>query len=345
MNSVVLGIDVGGTRIAAGVVRRDGQVLSSLSVPSRSVDDDAVATLKRVIQEMIARSAAHRCTIVGIGIGAPGMVDFKAGRLKADALKLPEMAAVPLRDLLQEQCGLPVVLDNDVNAMAMGEMRFGKAKGVNDFIYLALGTGVGGAVVANGQLLRGASGFAGEIGHASVQLDGRPCSCGSRGCLKAYAAGPEIVEQMREQQGTTENDGEQQGTTENDGEQQGTTENSSQFLPLPCHSPAVPRRPLSSPADIFRAARNGDPLARQVVDRVTHALGASIGNLVNIFNPELIVLGGSVALGLEFCLGEVKQWAERYALAGAFQTVRIELSEFDKDAAFLGAAAMVMVNG
>lgn len=330
MNSVVLGIDVGGTRISAGLVMRDGQVLSSLSVPSRSADDDAVVTLKRVIQDMIARSSAHNCSVVGIGVGAPGMVDFKAGRLKADALKLPEMADVPLRDLLQEQCDLPVVLDNDVNAMAMGEMLFGKAKGVNDFIYLALGTGVGGAMVANGQLLRGASGFAGEIGHASVQLDGRPCTCGSRGCLKAYAAGPEIVEQARELRVKK-----RQGTTGNDRTQSRRH----------AQRPFRHRRSLSSPADIFLAARNGDPLARQVVDRVTHALGAAIGNLVNIFNPELIVLGGSVALGLEFCLGEVKQWAERYALAGAFRTVRIELSEFDKDTAFLGAAAMFFSHG
>jgi glucokinase len=217
------------------------------------------------------------------------------------------LADIPLRDLLQAQCGLPVALDNDVNAMAVGEMLFGKAKGVGDFIYLVLGTGAGGAIVANGRLLRGASGFAGEIGHATVQLDGRPCPCGSRGCLKAYVAGPHILEQARELQS------------------------------------AVNREPLAvytDAADVCLAARNGDPLARQVVDRVTRALGAAIGNLVNIFNPELIVLGGSVALGLEFCLNEVKQWAERYALAGAFQTARIELSEFGKAAAFLGAAAL-----
>lgn len=309
MNPVVLGIDVGGTRISAGLVMRDGRVLSSLSVPSRSADGDAVATLKRVIQDMLARSSTHNGSVVGIGVGAPGMVDFKAGRLKADALKLPELADIPLRDLLQEQCGLPVVLDNDVNAMAMGEMLFGKAKGVSDFIYLALGTGVGGAMVAGGQLLRGASGFAGEIGHATVQLDGRPCTCGSRGCLKAYAAGPHILEQAQELQEERR-----------------------------ARNPFPPE----SAADVLLAARHGDPLARQVVDRVTHALGAAIGNLINIFNPELIVLGGSVALGLQFRLDEVKRWAERYALVGAFQAVRIELSAFDKDTAFLGAAAMVL---
>jgi len=319
---VVLGVDVGGTRISAGLVTCDGRVLSSLSVPSRSVEDDAVATLKHVIQDLLARSSEHNGSVVGIGIGAPGMVDFKAGRLKADALKLPELADIPLRDLLQAQCGLPVALDNDVNAMAVGEMLFGKAKGVNDFIYLALGTGVGGAIVANGQLLRGASGFAGEIGHATVQLDGRPCPCGSRGCLKAYAAGPHILEQAQELQKTG---GRAEGS--------GLTGD---------HAPPETLRPqlFTSAADVCLAARDGDPLARQVVDRVTRALGAAIGNLVNIFNPELIVLGGSVALGLEFCLNEVKQWAERYALAGAFQTARIELSEFGKAAAFLGAAAL-----
>ncbi|MCS6860062.1 MAG: ROK family protein [Abditibacteriales bacterium] len=307
MNPVVLGIDIGGTRIATGLVTREGQVVSSLSASSRSVDGDAVATLKRVIQHMIGRASAHNCSVAGIGVGAPGMVDFKAGKLRADALKLQELADIPLRDLLEQEYGLPVVLDNDVNAMAMGEMLFGKAQGVNDFLYLALGTGVGGAIVTSGQLLRGTSGFAGEIGHATVQLDGRPCTCGSRGCLKAYAAGPHIVEQAQELQ--------EEGRSSN---------------PFP----------LQSAADVLLSARRGDPLAQQVVDRVAHALGAALGNLVNIFNPEMIVLGGSVAWGLEFCLDEVKRWAARYALSGAFQTVRIELSAFDKDTAFLGAAAL-----
>jgi glucokinase len=319
----MLGVDVGGTRISAGLVTRDGQVLHALSRSSRAIDGDGVATLKQVIQDLLAHASTENVPVIGIGVGVPGAVNLSAGTVSADALNLPELSGVPLRDVLREAFGLPVVLDNDVNAFAVGEMLFGVAQGARTFVCLTLGTGVGGAIVINGQLFRGATGFAGEIGHATVQWDGRPCFCGSRGCLKAYVAGPDIVAQANELLFAVNS--EQLAVSSERLAQDARRKTQDAF---------------SDAADVFRAAQQGDAIAQEVIARVVRILGAGIGNLVNIFNPELIVLGGSVAQGLALRLDEVKQWAEDYALSEAFQAARIELSTFDKQAAFLGPAAL-----
>jgi predicted NBD/HSP70 family sugar kinase len=195
----VLAADVGGTTTAAGLVSLAGEVLFAREAPTRAGGPGtAVETLLGLLAE--ARARAHRAGIRvrGCGIGVAGVVDAARGVVGADVQNLPELAGYPLARAVAARLGLPTVVDNDVNALALGEARFGRGRGLRAFVLLALGTGVGGGIVLGGELVRGASGYGGELGHVTVKLDGRPCVCGARGCLKAYAAGPDIVAQARE---------------------------------------------------------------------------------------------------------------------------------------------------
>ena len=136
--------------------------------------------------------------VCGIGVGVPGAVEEKTGRIGPDIQNLPELGNIPLRSVLQERTGLRVAVDNDVNALCLAEWTFGQATGLRNVAMVAVGTGVGGGLILNGALVRGAGGYAGEVGHIPVELDGRRCFCGSRGCVKAYASGPDIVAQVRD---------------------------------------------------------------------------------------------------------------------------------------------------
>jgi glucokinase len=299
-DAAVLSADVGGTGIGVGVVTAAGEVRLAAESPTRSAGD-AVATLLSLLADLQARATAAGLGLAGCGIGVPGPVDAAAGRIGADVQNLPELAGCPLAERVAARTGLPTVLDNDVNALTLGEARFGTARGLRSFVLLALGTGVGGGIYVNGDLVRGASGYGGELGHVTVDLDGRPCICGSRGCLKAYVAGPDIVAQARE---------------------------------------AAPGSGLTTAPAVFAAAAAGDAGARQVVQRVCRALGAALGGILNGLNPEAIVLTGGVAASLEAHLPEIRRRARAHAFAGAFEAARILIVPQSKAVSVRGAGAL-----
>lgn len=245
----VIGIDVGGTAISAGLVTLRAEIVHRVMVGRRG--DESI--VDRILT--IARDLCSRAPVRAIGVGVPGAVDFRPGIVR-DVFTIPQLSGLPLRSILQRKLRVPVALDNDVNAMALAEARWGAARNVNDFVLIAVGTGAGGAVVLDHKLRRGAHGYAGEVGHATVHLDGPACFCGSRGCLKAYAAGPDLVQQF--------------SSVGSFGDE------------------------ALTPAEILALARGGDERAKAVIDRAGQALGAACANLVNTLDPELIVIGGSV---------------------------------------------------
>ncbi len=218
--------------------------------------------------------------------------------------------------LLREQTGLPVVVDNDVNALTLGEWLFGQARGLRDVAMVAAGTGVGGGLILNGALVRGAAGYAGEIGHITVELEGRPCFCGGRGCVKAYASGPDIADQARELHKTH---------------------------PSPILGPLVGVEParIEAPA-VFAAAEQGDPVAMSVVAKAAQALGAGVANLINLCNPELVLLGGGVMEAGAILMEPLRRWAKFYAFDAAFARTRIVRSSLSKESGVQGAAALFL---
>ncbi len=313
----VLSADVGGTAIGAGVVSAEGEVHFAQEVPALGGGPGSVLeTLLALLDRVQARAAAAGLRLVGCGLGVPGAVDHDAGRLGPDVQNLPELAGCPLAELVRARTGLPTVLDNDVNALALGEARFGVARGLRSFVLLALGTGVGGGVFLNGDIVRGASGYGGELGHVSVKLDGRPCFCGGRGCLKAYVAGPDIADQAREALG-------------GDG--------GARLLGLAGGDPAA-----VTARHVFDAAAAGDGLAGAIVERVCQALGAALGGIMNGLNPEAVLLTGGVALSLEARLPDVLRWARAYAFERAYRAARVLVVRQTKTTSIRGPAALYL---
>ncbi len=255
-----IGIDIGGTKVAGLRVGEDGTVLDRRERPTPAEDVGAtVETVGRLAAELAAGGGE------AIGVGAAGMVDVTAGALRS----APNLAwrEVPLRDLVADRTGLPCVVDNDANVAAWGEYRFGAARGSRHVLVVTVGTGIGGGIVADGQLFRGAHGFAAEIGHIIVEPDGPPCGCGNRGCWEQVASGRALDRLARAE-------------AERD----------------PAGRIAVLAAGVEpSGRHVSEAAREGDPAATAIFATVGRRLGEGIAGLVNVLDPEVVIVGGGVA--------------------------------------------------
>ena len=256
-----IGLDVGGTKVAGLLVDEDGMILGRGAAETPA--DDAEATMKTIFQ--VAEELGSGGQPVAIGVGAAGMVDFAAGTMRwAPNLAWQEL---PIRDRVSQQTGLPCIVDNDANAAAWGEYRFGASRGYRDVLMVTVGTGIGGGIVADGALYRGAHGFAAEIGHVIVEPGGPECGCGNRGCWEQVASGHALDRLGRL---------------------------------------AVETRPESAIATVAgddeitgrhvaEAALQGDSIATNIFAEVGRRLGEGIAGLVNILDPEAVVVGGGVA--------------------------------------------------
>lgn len=301
-----IGIDIGGTKVAALRVAEYGDVLDRRERPTPA--DDVAATVETV-SDLAAELAAAGGE--AIGVGAAGMVDFAAGVLRY----APNLAwrEVPLRDLLSERTGLPCVVDNDANVAAWGEYRFGAARGYRHVLAVTVGTGIGGGIVADGELLRGAHGFAAEIGHIIVEPDGPPCGCGNRGCWEQVASGRALGRLAR---------------AEVEREPAGRIA-------------ALARGAEASGRHVSEAAREGDPAAAVIFATVGRRLGEGIAGLVNILDPEVVIVGGGVAEE-----GAVLLEPAREAFLDAVEApehrpeVPILAATLGNDAGAIGAAAL-----
>jgi len=296
-----IGMDVGGTTTAAGLVGTGGEVLAHLQAPTHGHGPGtALDTLLELLGRLEGVARSRGIHVTGVGIGVPGLVDADRGVIGADIHYAPELAGTPLADIVGGRLGRPVVVDNDVNVLALGEWMFGAGKGTRSLVVLALGTGVGGGIILDGRLHRGQGGFGGELGHVPINFDGRPCICGGRGCLKAYVSGTDIAREGTERL----------------------------------------EREVSA-AEVFALAAAGEPVARAIVDEVCEALGAGLAVIVNGLNPERLLLAGSVAKSLQPLEAEVRARVRRYAFAQALGSTRIEILTRDKDATVRGGAALL----
>lgn len=314
--TVVLGVDVGGTTTAVGLVTSDGDVLLEAQIPTHG--DGPGRALERVgglIESMMARAGERGLVIDGIGVGVPGIVDPVDGRVGEEIHHVPELAGRPLADVLRGRFGVPVFVDNDVNALALGEWRFGLGRDARSLVVLAPGTGFGSGIVLEGRLVRGVAGFGGELGHTTVKLDGRPCWCGGRGCLAVYASGRGIAESARERATRPEGAG----------------------LAAAAGGAAAITAPL-----VFARAAAGDAVAAAVVAEACQALGAMIGSIVNGLNPEVIVVTGGVAGSFATLEASIRAAAAGYAFERALAATRVCIVPGDKRVTMRGAAALVL---
>ena len=304
-----LGIDIGGTNTAYGLVDRRGRILAKgkISTTGHSGVPYFIEALKAALLPVLAQAGAGN--IAGVGAGAPNG-NFFSGEI-VDAPNLPWKGIIPLARLLQDALGLKATITNDANAAAIGEMTYGVAKGMKDFIMVTLGTGLGSGFVANGQLIYGHDGFAGELGHVIAIRDGRRCGCGRRGCLETYCSATGLVRTAKE------------------------------WLAVRPDGTALRNIDSLTAHAIQQAAETGDAFAAELYEYTGKILGHTLADMVAVTSPEAIILFGGLAGARHLLLEPTQRYMED-ALLGIYKNkVRLLLSELpEDDAAILGASAL-----
>src|SRR5215470_1032180 len=314
---LLLGVDVGGTTMAAGAVTRQGEVVLEESVPTyRDGPGSVIATLIDLIARTRAAADRRGHAVSGIGIGVPGPVEVEAGRIGEPVIHVPELAGRFLVRELTERFALPVFVDNDVNALVLAEWMFDRGRSVRSLVMLALGTGIGGGLVLQDRLIRGAVGFGGELGHVPVNFDGPACFCGGRGCLSVYASSRGIVETAQARVAGQPD--------------------------APLLRAAGGNAEAIDPPLVFQLASEGDAIASAIVDDACQALGAMIATVVNGLNPEVLVLTGGVAEALAPLEARIVKAASEYAFVRPLAATKLAIRPGDKRLTMRGAAALVL---
>lgn len=314
----VIGIDLGGTKISTGLVRNDGKIIARDYQQTRAAEGQA-AVIERVLdgaRRVIAQAEIGRSQAAAVGIGAPGPLDIAAGVVVAPP-NLPGWERVPLKQLIEDDLGITTFLENDANAAALGEYHFGAGRGVEHMIYITVSTGIGGGLILDGKLYHGASGMAGEIGHITIKPGGPLCGCGNRGCLEAMASGTAIARRARERV---------------------TSGASTLIAGLAEGDPQRITAKL-----VAEAASQGDAEAQEILAEAMDYLGIGVANLVNLFNPQLIVIGGGLMNIGEKLFRPVRRAIDQHTFPPATQAVKVVPAALGDDAGMLGAAAVALL--
>ena len=306
----MLGIDIGGTKTAAGVVTREGQALSFHIEPTpQDADDEAL--LAFVVRVAERAGVGYRDQVTAVGVGCGGPMVYPAGIVSP--LFIPAWQAFPVRARLAEAFGLPVTLDNDANAFALGEALFGAGRGARYLLGIVVSTGVGGGIVSDGRIFHGATGNAGHIGHTIVSAEGPRCSCGAVGCLTAYASGTGLVTRARE----------------------GIAGGTSTTLA------ALPDNALTGQA-IAEAAARGDTFAAQLMREAGIALARGIADAASILDLERVILGGGLMQSGEMLLAPLREEFRQRARLPFTRDLDIRIASAGREAGVIGAAALCL---
>jgi len=303
---VVIGVDLGGTNLRTALLSVDGDILDKRKEPTHAADGwkKVVGRLVNNINQQRAIAEQRGMHVMAVGVGAPGIIQMDKG-IVVKSPNFPDWNNLPLRDELEKALHVPVIIENDANAAALGEQWLGAGCGIDSMILLTLGTGVGGGIVLNNKIWQGADGMAGEVGHMTLIPDGRQCGCGNTGCLEMYASARGIVQSYREASGMT-----------------GAAQDSAVTSQM-----------------VYQGARNGDPVSLRVMKEMGRLLGIGIANLINIFNPQMIVLGGGVKDAWDLFIGATHEEIMRRAFQVPAERTKIVPSLLGDDAGMIGAAA------
>ena len=305
---IVFGIDIGGTDIKLGLAAEDGEIRDSGKIPTEPGRGPEAAASRAAA--WLARHADRADRIAAAGVDCAGLVDGERGLLHTSP-NLSGWDDVPLRSIFEKALGCPVVLENDANAAAYGEWAKGAGMGLRNFVCLTLGTGVGGGIVLNGELFRGSSGFAGEIGHSVILADGPQCACGNRGCLEALIGAKAIVARavaMMRSSGARRSEWEEACTVE----------------------------------ILSRAAEAGDSIAIAALAETGRYLGIGLANIVHMLAPEAIAIGGGVAGAGDFILDPARATLRDCVMDEAMASARIVLAKLGNRASFIGVSLLAL---
>jgi glucokinase len=315
----IAGVDLGGTNIVVGMLPVEGgEVLGLRSRPTDSVRgakfvvDRIVSLVEESIAEVTAAHGATRDAVAGVGIGSPGPLNRKTGTV----INTPNLGwrNFPLRDLIGNALHLPATLDNDANCATYGEWWLGAGRNVQNLVGFTLGTGIGGGIVLNGEIFHGCSDVAGEIGHMTIEANGRRCKCGNYGCLEQYASGPAIATRAVE------------------GIETGVETLLTEMVNNKLEDITA--------AKVYEAAVEGDPFAQEIMHETAKFLGAGVANIINILNPEMVVIAGGVTQAGDRLFVPLRAEVRRRAFRSAQECCQIVPAELHGTAGVVGAAAV-----
>jgi glucokinase len=311
---LILGIDLGGTKILTSVINPQGEMLSRdhSVTPAAKGPGGVIQAILASAERALEGASIGMDRVSAVGVGAPGLAGAEAGILYTSP-NLPGWEDVPLRDIIQEKLKKKAFLINDGNAAALGEYYFGAAQGISHFIYVTISTGIGGGIIADGKILHGSRGLAGEIGHMTIADEGPPCHCGNGGCWEALSSGTALAKaaQKRIEAGAD-----------------------TEILSL-----AEGKIDKVTAQTVQTAAETGDPLANQLILKTAYYFGVGLANLVNIFNPEMIVIGGGLSNMGDRLLKPAYQVAGERAFNRAYRMVRFVRAALGRNSGVIGAAA------
>lgn len=312
MGSYVIGIDLGGTNLKAGIVSKDGAIHQRFSVPTKaSADPQTISNqIFNLIDDSRNSSILSKSDIIGIGLCSAGLID-KNGETVIFSPNLPQWRNIPIKRLVMERFSLPCVLENDANAAAWGEKWMGAGKESNSLVMITLGTGIGGGIVIDNKLWRGANNVAAEIGHMIIQMDGPKCNCGNFGCIEVYASATAMVRRFKESL--------QRGTSS-------LLQNSSEITAKLINDAAI----------------QGDQASLKILQETGQYLGIALVNIMHILNPELIVLTGGVIGSGDLLMNPIKEVIKQKAFEASSKNTEIVFSKLGSDAGIIGVAGCLL---
>lgn len=316
MSKKLLGIDLGGTTIKFGILTLEGEVQEKWAIETNTLENG------RHIVSDIVESLKHRLSLygltkddfLGIGMGSPGAVD-RTSKTVTGAFNLNWADTQEVGSVIEKEVGIPFFIDNDANVAAFGERWVGAGANNPDVVFVTLGTGVGGGVIADGNLIHGVAGAGGEIGHMIVDPEnGFTCTCGNKGCLETVASATGVVRVARQL--------------------------AEQYEGSSAIKAAIDNGDTVTSKDIFIAAEDGDKFANSVVERVSRYLGLAAANISNILNPDSVVIGGGVSAAGEFLRSRVEKYFVTFAFPQVKKSTKIKIAELGNDAGIIGAASL-----
>ena len=310
-----IGVDIGGTNVKIALVDEKGAIAYSNSVPTRAEMgyEYTIQNIISTIKDSLKESKNDISDIGGIGFGLPGQIDSINGIVRL-LPNIPSWVEVPLAKIVQSEFNIPVKLDNDVRVATLGELNFGAGKGCKNLICLTVGTGVGSGIVLNGQLVRGASMTAGEIGHVIVEShNGEICGCGATGCLEAYASGPSVVKMANEYIAGGK---------------------STKYKEIAAGSEITPYI-------VYEAAKQGDAVAKRIFTIVGEYLGVALVSVVNLLNPEKIIVGGGVGQAGDLILDPIREAIKKRCIPTSAAAVEVVPAQLGESAGVVGASLLI----
>ncbi|HJV31658.1 MAG TPA: ROK family glucokinase [Bacillales bacterium] len=313
----IVGVDIGGTTTKLAFINMDGEILYKWQIYTDNSNEGKNITINiaKSIAINLAKLKLNKQNLLGIGIGAPGPVNYQTGVI-LNAVNLGWSDSFPLKDLLERETDLPVYIDNDANCAALGEMWKGAGNGAKDIVFVTIGTGIGGGIIINGEIVQGINGAGGEIGHiTAMPINGSQCNCGKTGCIETIASATGIVRLAKEELLTIGTPGELHNILTKEGK--------------------------ITAKDVMVCAQKGDMIAKKVLNYVTFYLGFVLAGIANTLNPEKIVIGGGVSKAGKILINPLKEQFAQFTFKPVRESTEIIVATLGNDAGVIGAAWLV----